>query len=295
MALPRAVRHERSSHLAGLVGRRNDYGYDDTQDGEFIPVVEQPSGHGRTPEIGLPTSGSRLAIVLIAFATPRWTIPLAAWLYPIFLLRFVRTQPLLRGVLLVLLATVLVFVFALQGVFTIPGALYYLVVFAVGVIYTLPYLIDRVVAPRLGGMLGTLVFPLAMTTVWYLNALLNPLMGTYGNPAYTQYGNLPLLQLLSVTGLWGIVFLMSWLASVVNWAWERGFAWPKVRGGAVAVRQSPRTGPAVWGRASGPLPRAGQHGAGRRDHPFTSAGSSVLQATLPEKLAGAFLRDSNAG
>ena len=52
------------------------------------------------------------------------------------------------------------------------------------------------------------------------------------NPAYTQYGNLPLLQLLSVTGLWGIVFVMSWLASVVNWAWERSFAWPRVRGGA---------------------------------------------------------------
>jgi len=174
-----------------------------------------------------------LGIVLIAFATPRWTIPLAAWLYPIFLLRFVRTQPLWRGILLVLLATVPVLVFALHGVFTIPGALYYLVVFAVGVIYTLPYLIDRVVAPRLGGMLGALVFPLAMTTVWYLNALLNPLVGTYGNPAYTQYGNLPLLQLLSVTGLWGIVFLMSWLASVVNWAWERRFAWPRVRGGGL--------------------------------------------------------------
>jgi len=69
-----------------------------------------------------------------------------------------------------------------------------------------------------------------MTTVWYLNALVNPL-GTFGNPAYTQYGDLPLLQLLSVTGLWGIVFLMSWLASLVNWAWEQGFAWSKVRPG----------------------------------------------------------------
>jgi len=71
-----------------------------------------------------------------------------------------------------------------------------------------------------------------MTTMWYLNALLDPLNATWGNPAYTQYGNLPLLQLLSVTGLWGIVFVMSWLASLVNWAWERGFAWPRVRGGA---------------------------------------------------------------
>jgi apolipoprotein N-acyltransferase len=42
---------------------------------------------------------------------------------------------------------------------------------------------------------------------------------------------LPLLQLVSVTGLWGIIFLMSWLASLVNWAWEQGFAWPKVRWG----------------------------------------------------------------
>ena len=172
-----------------------------------------------------------LAIVLLPFAIFRWTIPLTAWLYPVFLLRFVRTQPLWRGMLLVLLATVLVGEFALQGVIPIPGALYHLVVVAFGIGITLPYLIDRVVAPRLSGMPGTLVFPLTTTVVWYLNSL-NPFMGTWTNPAYTQYGNLPLLQLLSVTGLWGIIFLMSWLASVVNWAWEWGFAWPRVRGGA---------------------------------------------------------------
>src|SRR6266487_5338441 len=174
-----------------------------------------------------------LGIVLLLFSMPGWAIALAAWLAPVFLLRFVRTQPLLRGMLLVLLATVLVGEFALQGVIPIPGALYHLLIFGMAVIITLPYLIDRVLAPRLGGMLSTLVFPLAVTTVWYLNALLNPLVGTWVNPAYTQYGNLPLLQLLSVTGLWGIIFVMSWLASVVNWAWEHGFAWPRVRGGAV--------------------------------------------------------------
>ena len=172
-----------------------------------------------------------LAIVLLPFGTARWTIPLAAWLYPVFLLRFVRTQPLWRGILLALLATVLVLEVAWQGFLPFPWVLSVPLVFVVGVIITLPYLIDRVVAPRLGGMLGTLVFPLAVTTVWYLFAVVSP-WGTVYNPAYTQYGNLPLLQLLSVTGLWGIVFVMSWLASVVNWAWERSFAWPRVRGGA---------------------------------------------------------------
>jgi|SRR5205809_494953 len=162
-----------------------------------------------------------LGILLLPFANVRWTIPLAAWLVPIFLLRFVRTQPLLRGILLVLLATVLVLTIELQGFFPLPGALNYLapIGFGVGfgVLATLPYLLDRLITPRLGGMPGTLVFPLAVTTVLYLSALVN-LFGTFGNPAYTQYGNLPLMQLVSVTGLWGIVFVMSWLASLVNWA-----------------------------------------------------------------------------
>ena len=114
---------------------------------------------------------------------------------------------------------------------TFPGASYYLAVWGFGVLFILAFLIDRLLAPRLGGMLGTLVFPLAVTTVCYLNGLFDPFTATQTNPAYTQYGNLPLLQLLSMTGLWGITFLMSWLASVVNWAWERGFAWPRVRGG----------------------------------------------------------------
>jgi apolipoprotein N-acyltransferase len=175
-----------------------------------------------------------LALVLLPFAVARWSIPLAAWLYPVFLLRFVRTQPLLRGILFALVATTLVFVFALQGVFPIPAPLYYIAVFFMAVNFVVPYLIDRVIARGVGGMPGTLVFPSAVTTVWYLWALLNPAeAGTWVNPAYTQYGDLPLLQLLSVTGVWAIVFLMSWLASVVNWAWEREFAWPQVRGGAL--------------------------------------------------------------
>ncbi|MFL5657183.1 MAG: nitrilase-related carbon-nitrogen hydrolase, partial [Ktedonobacteraceae bacterium] len=42
-----------------------------------------------------------------------------------------------------------------------------------------------------------------------------------------------LIQLVSVTGIWGITFLITWFAAVVNWAWERDFAWPQVRGGGV--------------------------------------------------------------
>jgi apolipoprotein N-acyltransferase len=169
-----------------------------------------------------------LGIVLLPFSMPMWTIALAAWLAPVFLLRFVRTQPLLRGMLLVLLANVLVYTVKIFVMFQSVGAIVDLIIaFCLGVIITLPYLLDRVLARRLGGLPGTLVFPLAVTTVWYLIAL-SP-EGTLLNPAYSQYGDLPLMQLVSVTGLWGIIFVMSWLSSVVNWAWENGFTWSKVR------------------------------------------------------------------
>jgi apolipoprotein N-acyltransferase len=173
-----------------------------------------------------------LGIVLLPLSNGRWAISLAAWLAPIFLLRFVRTQPLLRGLLMVLLANVLgfasiVFVIAPFGVFTDL-----ILAFSLGAITTLPYLLDRLLALRLGGLLGTLVFPFAVTAVWYLIATVpHSPDGTLLNPAYTQYGDLPLMQLVSVTGLWGIIFVMSWLAGVVNWAWEHGFAMPQVRPG----------------------------------------------------------------
>ncbi len=35
-------------------------------------------------------------------------------------------------------------------------------------------------------------------------------------------------QLVSITGIFGISFLITWFASVVNWAWEHEFSLPKI-------------------------------------------------------------------
>jgi apolipoprotein N-acyltransferase len=40
-----------------------------------------------------------------------------------------------------------------------------------------------------------------------------------------------LLQLVSLTGIWGLSFLLAWLGSVANWAWEREFAWHEIKRG----------------------------------------------------------------
>jgi apolipoprotein N-acyltransferase len=64
-----------------------------------------------------------------------------------------------------------------------------------------------------------LVLPAAWVTTEYLLHLILPL-GTFFSVAYTQSMNLPLLQVMSITGLWGVTFLVAWLAGVINYAWE---------------------------------------------------------------------------
>ncbi|MDY6877384.1 MAG: nitrilase-related carbon-nitrogen hydrolase [Chloroflexota bacterium] len=166
-----------------------------------------------------------------------WTIPLVWWLSPVFMLRFMRTQKVWRGFVLAWLTTFLTVGVTQYGMMNalMPSPLpVYLITMAVFALpYALPYLADRLLAPRLKGFAATLVFPLAVTAVDFVSAKANPL-GSIGAQAYFQYGNLALMQLLSITGMWGITFLVNWFGSVVNWAWGCAFEWRKIRRG-VAV------------------------------------------------------------
>jgi apolipoprotein N-acyltransferase len=172
-----------------------------------------------------------VAAVLLLFTAGRWNIPLAAWLAPLFLLRFVRTQRPFPGFLLTWLVRFVTVAVVSQGTILYPGLVPYVIVLIATLLTALSFLADRLITPRLNSFAATLAFPLAFTTVEYLSSF-GP-FGSYNSIAYSQYGNLPLLQLASVTGIWGITFLITWFAAVINWAWERGFAWPKVQGGVL--------------------------------------------------------------
>ena len=174
-----------------------------------------------------------LAFVLSLFAlNGTWDIALAAWLYPLFLLRFVRTQRpaiAIPGTFLVNAGATGIY-FHQVG---LPLSLISLVETVILASFpTLPYLLDRLVSPRIRGLASTLIFPLSFVAADYLKSLLSPFGGT-GSLAYTQYGNLPLLQLVSMTGISGIVFLITWFASIINWAWEQHFTWPRIRAGVL--------------------------------------------------------------
>ena len=169
-----------------------------------------------------------IGTVLALFSSGRWPLPLAAWLGPVFMIRFMRTQKAFRGLILVWLATYVTGVIAWWGMMLLPLPVYF-VLMAINMLTLggLPLLADRLLAPRLNGFAATLVFPLALTALDFLVMTLNPI-GSFGAQAYRLYGNPALMQLLSVTGMWGLAFLVNWFAPIVNWAWECSFDWPKI-------------------------------------------------------------------
>lgn len=171
--------------------------------------------------------------LLQVFGVGLWTIPVAAWFVHLFMLRYSRRVKPLAGALSIWLTFFIANTIANRGSASVmPGGLYFAVMGLIAALFALPYLADRLVTPRLPGFVSTLVFPVAWVTMELANSRLNP-YGTWGSIAYSQYGNLPLMQLVSVTGIAGITFLIAWFGSAGNWAWESGFRWDSIKRGAL--------------------------------------------------------------
>jgi len=78
--------------------------------------------------------------------------------------------------------------------------------------FALAVAVARFAFRRLPPWIAVFAFPLAVTSFEFLQSLLSP-HGTAGSLAYSQMDILPVIQVLSVTGIWGVVFLLTLLPS----------------------------------------------------------------------------------
>jgi apolipoprotein N-acyltransferase len=161
----------------------------------------------------------------LAVSNGRWNIAIAAWFFPYLFLRYFRARHTLPGIMTGAAAFVAVYLFmiwftldfeALSPAFRIVSGVAY------GLVFLVPFIADHLIAARIPGPLSTLLFPCVWVTVEYL---LGCLTGTWFSLAYTQYGHLPLMQIVSVTGIWGISFLVAWFGSALRYLKEIGFSW----------------------------------------------------------------------
>ena len=94
------------------------------------------------------------------------------------------------------------------------------------------YVVDRIFHRRWatvgpGPFWLTFVYPISFTAIDFVSAIGSPL-GSWGALAYSQAGSTVFMQLTAITGLSSIAFVVSWFASVANYAWEGGFQWKKI-------------------------------------------------------------------
>ena len=166
-----------------------------------------------------------LAAILGLFIGGKWNFPLAAWIVPIFVMRFFREGDKAgRNFLLLWVVSAIPTIISWQGatfmskVHPLAEVGFFLLTTPLGL---LPYVIDRLYYRRFGSTAWlTLIFPIANTAMDFFSASGSP-FGTFGAMAYSQRDFLPVMQIASVTGLWGITFVMSWFASLVNHFWDK--------------------------------------------------------------------------
>jgi apolipoprotein N-acyltransferase len=172
-----------------------------------------------------------LAAILLVFTYGMYRNALAALFAPVFLLRFFRSQKTGRGYLLVVAALVFSNVISWWNTSN-DSTILVRIIFGVvvGVLYSIPFLLDRVLVRKFHGFVSTLIFPVTFAAYEFLTFWPSP-MSTYGSIAYSQFSSPTLTQLISITGLWGISFIVAWFASMVNWIWEENFAWLSIRKG----------------------------------------------------------------
>lgn len=173
-----------------------------------------------------------LGFALLLFSNGFEMVTAAAWVGPIFMLRFLRKSRAFLSLFVGYLVNAVVFYFQWNAAFKDAGTMFTLYTAVFGLLVYLPYVVDRLLSPKFKGFLATLVFPAAWVTMEYFLHAVLPL-GTFFNIAYTQNTNLPLLQVMSITGLWGVSFLVIWFSSVVNYVWDNDFNLRKVWKGAV--------------------------------------------------------------
>lgn len=175
-----------------------------------------------------------VGFVAYVFSGGRWNIGVTAWIWPFAFLYFSRQTKTKRQFLLLAAAI------AAGNVIKWPDLLdtgYLLsAVFCLlwSVCWILPFLADRLLAQKLpGSFFSSLIFPAVFVSLECLRAL-TP-VGSLGLLAYTQAGFLPLMQVASLIGSYGVSFLLFWFGAVTVTAAEKRPRWKPAAGVCFAL------------------------------------------------------------
>ena len=191
--------------------------------------IAEPNTQNSVQVSGVQKYGMLLmGIFLLILSGGRFVTPSAAFLAPVFLLCFTRNSSLKTGIPILYVLLFLSLAVRLHDYVDVSRPMGLLLFAGFAVIEILPFVIDRKLYKRLPMFLSTLVLPVTFVVLGFFTSKVLP-FGTMGEKAYSQVGNLELMQLLSVTGTSGVTFVIFWFAATMASLWDTGFVWRRCR------------------------------------------------------------------
>jgi apolipoprotein N-acyltransferase len=181
-----------------------------------------------------------LGAVCFTFVGWRFNVPFAAWLAPVFLIRFFRDRLRWIGTLPAIVFLAVASFIQMNGGWDMDAWMVYTFAVLRPAAFLVALYADRALVRKLPRAVATLVYPAVYLAVDYAIAF-TPL-GSGMSASATQLGMPGVSQLASVTGIWGIGFLTGWTASVLNTLWDARAA--RAAGSPAAFR--PRGLAAAW-------------------------------------------------
>ncbi|PWT96087.1 MAG: hypothetical protein C5B52_16395 [Bacteroidetes bacterium] len=149
-------------------------------------------------------------------ASPKWSMSIFAWIAPACFLYYVRVEPVKRKFLWALFAFFIMHVASSYEVAPFPIPVLVIMALIESLKTLVLYGVDKWISSKYRGFAATLFFPATAVTLEYMNSLIGG--GVWWSIANSQFGFPWLIQLSSITGVWGISFLIYWFASVLIWS-----------------------------------------------------------------------------
>lgn len=160
-----------------------------------------------------------LGMGLFLLSNGKWIVPIFTWIAPVFLIMAFRTIKSWYGRLLFFILIFILRSIQFKGMVPAPEVMYYMIILSGSIFIVLPYMTDRWLSKKIDGFAATLIFPIVSVIAEYFVSVSTGYAGSWGSLAHTQ-DNLALLQITSITGMWGLTFIIAWVGSTINYFWE---------------------------------------------------------------------------
>lgn len=157
-----------------------------------------------------------LSFLVYIMSNGEWCIPIFAWIYPILFLCMIYLNRTRKVYLIICSIYAIGFVVQFGRVIGMDIKICILVSILLSFLKVLPYIYWSKSKMRFQ---DTIIFASIMVSIEYIIYLVYPILGGLSD-AYTQYQNLYLLQIVTITGIYGITFLIYWTAAMVIWIWN---------------------------------------------------------------------------